>query len=120
MILDQTIRSARAEKRSGALARWMARGLLTALLASASTLPSFAAGATDGPQAGIVRAQGESGMTQVPIALPPIPYLDSMPWMLWDAGASTLKTDILLVPGVTPPDLLHIPRDRFDIKAAVS
>ncbi|MDA9546567.1 hypothetical protein ACM43_19440 [Bradyrhizobium sp. CCBAU 45321] len=49
------------------------------------------------------------------LALPPIPYLDTMPWSSWDRGSPTMKVDTLLpVLGpsgirldLTPPD-----RDR--------
>ncbi|MDF0492135.1 hypothetical protein [Bradyrhizobium yuanmingense] len=49
------------------------------------------------------------------LALPPIPYLDTMPWSSWDRGGPTMKVDTLLpVLGpsgirldLTPPD-----RDR--------
>jgi hypothetical protein len=30
--------------------------------------------------------------------LPPIPYIESIPWMNWDANANTFKTDLLLSP----------------------
>ncbi|MCA1363853.1 hypothetical protein I6F14_36335 [Bradyrhizobium sp. IC3069] len=46
------------------------------------------------------------------LALPPIPYLDTMPWSSWDRGSPTMKVDTLLpVLGpsgirldLTPPD----------------
>ncbi|MHB0770505.1 hypothetical protein [Bradyrhizobium sp. 5.13L] len=50
------------------------------------------------------------------LALPPIPYLDTMPWSSWERDSPTMKVDTLLSPvlgpsgirlDVTPPD-----RDR--------
>jgi hypothetical protein len=39
------------------------------------------------------------------IALPPIPHLESMPWMKWNAGVNALKVDTLMPPQ-TPSDWL--------------
>lgn len=48
-----------------------------------------------------------------PLALPPIPYLDTMPWSSWGLGSPTMKVDTLLSPtlgpsgirlDLTPPD----------------
>ena len=47
MILDQTIGSARAEKHKNPVAHRIVRNLLTAVLASALTLPSLAAWGMD-------------------------------------------------------------------------
>jgi hypothetical protein len=47
MILDQTIGSARAEKHKNLVAHRIVRNLLTAILASALTLPSLAAWGMD-------------------------------------------------------------------------
>jgi hypothetical protein len=30
------------------------------------------------------------------IALPPIPHIESMPWMKWNAGVNALKVDTLM------------------------
>ncbi|MBH5397537.1 hypothetical protein HZZ13_06985 [Bradyrhizobium sp. CNPSo 4010] len=47
------------------------------------------------------------------LALPPIPYLDTMPWSSWERGSPTMKVDTLLSPvlgpsgirlDLTPPD----------------
>ncbi|MDA9496209.1 hypothetical protein XI05_01325 [Bradyrhizobium sp. CCBAU 11357] len=47
------------------------------------------------------------------LPLPPIPYLDTMPWSSWDRGSPTMKVDTLLSPvlgpsgirlDLTPPD----------------
>ena len=96
MITDRTIVSARAEKQ-GAPGRRVVRGILTASMAAILTLPSLTAWGMDGP-----RSQPKSGNAFETIALPPIPYLDSMPWLKWGAGANTLKVDILLSPILVP------------------
>ena len=117
MILHQATGSARAEKRTGAFARWIHRGLRTALLTSALSLPSVAAWGTDSPQgkadgraAGSSTARGDD-----PIALPSIPHLDPMPWMPLDGRAPTLKTDILITPTITPSGILPPPAQRPEI-----
>ena len=98
MIKDQTIGSARAEK-DRANCRIIQR-LMTALLASALTLPSIAAwGMESSPEQAVARAADM-------LRLPPIPYLDSMPWMNWKASAPTLMS-----PSVTPWGVLKSPRD---------
>ena len=96
MISDQTIVSARAEKQK-ALGRGAFGGILTASMAAVLTLPSLAAWALDGPrQTPKLRNAFET------IALPPITYLDTMPWLKWNAGANTLKVDTLLSPILDP------------------
>ena len=67
MISDQTIVSARAEKKN-ALGRRMVRRILTASMAAILTLPSLAAWGMDGP-----RNKPKSGDDFETIALPPIP-----------------------------------------------
>lgn len=36
------------------------------------------------------------------LALPPIPYLDTMPWSSWERGSPTMKVDTLLSPVLGP------------------
>lgn len=122
MILHQTIRSARAEERSNWLAPRAARHLLTALLASSLSLPSFAAWGADSLQGSVDSSRGRNGVapSSHSIQLPPIPDLDATPWMLWNRNAPTLKTDILISPGLTPSDILQAPQERADGKAAIS
>lgn len=121
MILHQTIRSARAEKRSNWLARRAPRHLLTALLASSLSLSSFAAWGADSLQGKVHSSGDRNGVapSSHSIQLPSIPDLDATPWMLWNTNVPTLKTDILIAPGLTPSDILQIPQDRAD-KAAIS
>jgi hypothetical protein len=107
MILYQTIRSARAEKSTNPAARRMPRLALIALLTSALSLPSFAAWGVDHPQ-----ANNGTAITGYQIALPPIPYLESMPWIQWSTTGPVLKTDILIAPSVAPSGTLKSLQDR--------
>lgn len=105
MILDQTIGSARAEKHQKGRSR-VIRNLMTALLASALTLPSLAAwGTENSPVRAVTRTDGT-------LPLPPLRYLDSMPWMNWNTSAPTLRIDTLISPSVTPWGILQTPQDR--------
>ncbi|WFU39524.1 hypothetical protein QA640_35000 [Bradyrhizobium sp. CB82] len=114
MIRDQTIGSARAEKHKKHITSRVTRNMLTALLASALTLPSLAAwGIESSPQ----QAAAKSGDM---LPLPPIRYLDSMPWMNWTAPAPTLRIDTLMSPSVTPWGILQPPRDRTQTSPAFS
>ena len=103
MIKDQTIGSARAEK--GRANIRIIQSLMTALLASALMLPSLAAWGTErSPEQPAARV-GDN------LPLPPIRYLDSMPWMNWKASAPTLRIDTLMSPSVTPWGILKSPQD---------
>jgi hypothetical protein len=106
MILDQTIGSARAEKHKNPLAHRIVRNVLTALLASALTLPSLAAWGMDSSPKQAAAKAGDM------MPLPPIRYLDSMPWMNWNTSAPTLRIDTLMSPTVTPWGIVQIPQDR--------
>ena len=114
MIRDQTIVSARAENRKQAFGQRVARWILTASMA-AVTLPSLAAWGSDGP-----RETPKSKNAFETITLPPIPYLDSMPWLKWGAGVNTLKVDILLSPTLDPSGIKLTPEDRDKERAAIS
>ena len=115
MISDQTIVSARAEKRNQTVGRRVARGILTASIAAILTLPSLAAWGMDGP-----RSKPKAGNVFETIALPPIPYLDLMPWLKWGDGVNTLKVDILLSPTLDPSGIKLAPEDRDKERAAIS
>jgi hypothetical protein len=98
-----TIGSARAEK-DHANSR-IIQSLMTALLASALTLPSLAAWGTErSPEQPTARA-GDV------LPLPPIRYLDSMPWLNWKASAPILRIDTLMSPTITPWGVLKSPQD---------
>lgn len=115
MISDQTIVSARAEKRKKVFGQRVVRGILTASMAAALALPSLAAWGLESP-----RSKPTSGTDFETIALPPIPYLDSMPWLKWNAGGSTLKVDTLLSPILDPSGIELKPKDREKEKPAIS
>ena len=114
MITDRTIVSARAEHAS-TLGRRVVRGILTASMAAALTLPSLAAWGLDGPHG---KPKSENAFET--IALPPIPYLESMPWLKSDAGQDTLKVDILLSPILDPSGVKLMPEDRDKERPAIS
>jgi hypothetical protein len=107
MITDQTIVSPRAEKSKKAGARRMVRRILTASIAAVLTLPSLSAWGLNGP-----RKTPKSASVFEAIALPPIPYLDSMPWLKWNAGVNTLKVDTLLSPALDPSGIKLVPEER--------
>ncbi len=96
MISDQTIGSARAEGHWNHAGRRFIGNLLTATLALVLVLASLTnLAAVEGlPQT------AEKARHTLP--LPKIQYLDSMPWMNWNASAPTLRIDMLMLPGVTP------------------
>jgi len=114
MILHQTIGSVRTEKHKNRRARGVIRNLMTALLASALTLPSLAAWGTENSP--VQAATRIGGM----LRLPPIRYLDSMPWMKWNASAPALRIDTLMSPTVTPWGILETPQDRTTASPAFS
>jgi len=114
MISDQTIVSARPEKQD-ALGRRVVRRIFAASMAAILTLPSRAAWGMDGP-----RSKPKSGNDFEAISLPPIPYLDSMPWLKWGAGVNTLKVDILLSPILDPSGIKLAPEGRDRERPAIS
>lgn len=99
MIKDHVTFSARAEN-----SRRILRNLVALTIGSVVALTPYAAfGAeTTSP----LRAPG-GGFEQV--ALPPIPHLDTMPWLNWPLAPSAMKVDTLLSP------VLDAPRLRFDV-----
>lgn len=89
MITDQTIISARTEMRNNAVKdRRFMRLMIAASIAAALTVPAWG---MDSPH---VRQPSD----RATIALPPVPYIESIPWMKWDASANAFKTDLLLSP----------------------
>ena len=103
MITDRSFVSARAEKPNG-LGRRLMRGIVTASTAAVLTLPSLAAWGLEAS-----RNTPTSGNIFEQIALPPIPYLDTMPWLKLDAGVNTLKVDTLLSPILDPSGIKLTP-----------
>jgi hypothetical protein len=110
MITDRNIVSARAEKHS-ATRRRMIRGILTASMAAILTLPSLVAWGMDGPL-----NKSKSSVIET-IALPPVPYSDSMPWLNWNTG---VKFDTLLSPTLGPSGIELGPEQRDKAKLSVS
>lgn len=97
MIKDHVTFSARAES-----PRRILRSLVVLTL---SGIVSMSPHAVYGTQAPSPRPATAAAVEQ--IALPPIPYLDTVPWLTW-RPASAMKMDTLLSP---IPDL---PRLRID------
>lgn len=56
------------------------------------------------------------------LALPPIPYLETMPWSSWERGGPTMKVDTLLSPILGPSGIrLDLtPPDRSGPESAMS
>ncbi len=113
MILDQTIGSARAEKQNNPATRHVVRYLLTAMLASALATPCLTARGNDSPLTAVATSPVE-------LPLPAIPYLDSIPWMKWNAAAPMMKIDTLMVPNITPWGILQTPQDRAKARPTFS
>jgi hypothetical protein len=100
MIIDQTIISARTEIRTNAIKdRRFMRAMIAASIGAALTMPTVAAWGMDSPHARqLSDSQITSDRQAASITLPPVPYIDSIPWMKWDANANAFKTDLLLTP----------------------
>lgn len=97
MILDQSIGSARAERHWNYAGQRLVEDLLTAVLAFVLVLASLTnLAAVEG------LSQRTTESSRVTLPLPRIQYLDSMPWMNWNAPAPTLRIDTLILPGVPP------------------
>ncbi|WFU31092.1 hypothetical protein QA635_31650 [Bradyrhizobium brasilense] len=77
--------------------RNLRRGLLALVVAGAMSLAAFGAYGVESPR-GAESTQG----TFTGLPLPPIPYLDTMPWLKWQPAAATMKIDILLPPTSAP------------------
>jgi hypothetical protein len=84
-------------------------------MAAILTLPSLAAWGSDGP-----RETPKSKNAFETITLPPIPYLDSMPWLKWGAGLNALKVDMLLSPILNPSGIKLMPEDGDKVRPAIS
>jgi hypothetical protein len=94
MVTDHAIVSARTEQRKKAVEdRRFIRPLIAAFTGAALAMPALAAWGRDSPH-----TQQPSDRAVTPITLPPIPYIDSIPWMQWNVNANASKTDLLLSP----------------------
>jgi hypothetical protein len=80
-------------------------------MAAILTLPSLAAWGMDGPL-----NKSKSSVFET-IALPPVPYSDSVPWLNWNTG---VKIDTLLSPTLGPSGIKLEPNERDKEQPAVS
>ena len=86
------------------------------------------AGALVAPQANVARERtlndsdtGQTASEPGRIPLPPIPYLEAMPWLMWkNGGAGLLKIDTLLAPTITPSGIIIKPRNPDESISAFS
>lgn len=73
------------------------RHLLVLAIGSAISLAAFGAYGMESPRAPEAKQGAFTGLP-----LPPIPYLNTMPWLIWKPATATMKVDTLL-PSVTAP-----------------
>lgn len=84
------------------------RQFVTLVLGGMFSLAAFSAYGTENPRPGLPAVPSSPR-----IVLPPIPYLDSMPWPTWTPSGQTMKIDTLFWPGQPSViDLAPAPRDR--------
>jgi hypothetical protein len=114
MITDRTVISARAEQRQKPVKQrhFVRRWIATAIAAATLSMPTLAAWGMDSPH-----HQQPSRPAAAQIKFPPIPYIDSMPWMKWEANVNAFKTDILLAPPAGPSGITLMPEeyDRYKL-----
>lgn len=116
MIPDHTIISARAEERQKSTKqRFVPRWIAAAVAAAALGMPALAAWGMDSPH-----RQHLSPPDAAQIKFPPIPYIDSMPWMKWEANVNAFKTDILLAPPPGPSGIALTPEEYNRYKLPTS
>jgi hypothetical protein len=117
MITDRTIISARAEQLQKSIKqrRFVPRWLRAAIAAAALSMPALAAWGMDSPHHGHL-----SRPAAAQIKFPPIPYIDSIPWMNWEANVNAFKTDILLAPPAVPLGITLTPEecDRYKLSTS--
>jgi hypothetical protein len=87
--------------------RSLRRHLLALAIGSAMSMTAFGAYGMESPR-GAETTQG--AFTGLP--LPPIPYLDTMPWMKWQPEPAKMKIDILLQPAPAPTAIWPQPTPR--------
>jgi hypothetical protein len=91
------------------------RALLALVMGSAMSLTAFGAYGVESP----LRVEAtQNAFTGLP--LPPIPYLDTMPWLKWQPATATMKTDILLPPAAAPSGIWPELTPRFAEQTATS
>jgi hypothetical protein len=87
--------------------RTLRRALLALAMGSAMSLTAFGAYGVESPR-GVEASR--SAFTGLP--LPPIPYLDTMPWLKWQPATATMKIDTLLPPASAPASIWLQPTPR--------
>lgn len=95
--------------------RSLRRHLPALAIGGAISMTAFGAYGMENPR-GAETTQGV--FTGLP--LPPIPYLDTMPWMKWQPEAAKMKIDILLPPTSAPTGIWPQPMPRPSGLAATS
>jgi hypothetical protein len=115
MITDRTIISARAEQRQKSIQQRRFVPLWIAATVAAAVLSAPAAWGMDSPH-----QQQASHTAVAQIKFPPIPYIDSMPWMTWQANVNAFKTDVLLSPPPGPSGIMLTPEEYHRYKLPTS
>jgi hypothetical protein len=117
MITDHIIISARAEQRQKPIEQChlIPRRIAATIAAAALSMPALAAWGMDSPH-----HQQPPGPATAQIKFPPIPYIDSMPWMKWEGNANAFKTDILLAPPAGPSGIMLTPEEHDRYKLPTS
>ncbi|MBW7962527.1 hypothetical protein [Bradyrhizobium sp. BR 10261] len=95
--------------------RNLRRGLLALLMGSAISLTAFAAYGVESPRGAEATQGAFAGLP-----LPPIPYLDTMPWLKWQPAPATMKIDTLLPPASAPSGIWPQPAPRSAGQTATS
>lgn len=109
MIKHRTF-SARAENMQ------MARHVAALAVAASLSLVFAAAHGAESP------GSGQAAETVERLTLPPIPYLDTMPWSNWERANATMKVDTLLSPVLGPSGIRldATPQDQGRSQPAMS
>ncbi|ULK94938.1 hypothetical protein [Bradyrhizobium sp. I71] len=76
------------------------RHLLALAIGGAISMTAFGAYGMDSPRGAETTRSAFTGLP-----LPPIPYLDTMPWMKWQPEPARMKIDILLPPSSAPTSI---------------
>lgn len=95
--------------------RRLRQRLLALAMGGAISLSAFGAYGVESPRD---TQPAQDVFTGLP--LPPIPYLDTMPWLKWQPAAATMKIDILLPPTSAPTGIWPQPLTRPAGLAATS
>ncbi len=110
MMKDHVALPARVERN-----RTKTRKLARDLLAGVLSLASFSAYGIEDSRPGLPAASSSPQ-----IILPPIPYLDTMPWLTWAPAGRSMKVDTLLLPGLSPSGIDFRPAENGRSTPALS